>query len=148
VTGSQTRTINEVQDEIIAELAAKADRLARYEYLIALGRRFTSMEKRLKTEENMIPGCLSTAWLVAEIADGRIRFAGDSESAITKGILHLLLRVLNGRPPEEAAAADLYFIERTGLRSNLSPARANGVAAIVERMRALCRNLAHSGLPG
>ncbi|MEZ4599646.1 MAG: SufE family protein [Syntrophotaleaceae bacterium] len=128
-------TINEVQDRIIVEMAACGEWFDKYEYLIDQGRKLDALEDRFRTEENLIPGCQSRVWLHAEGIYGKIRFSADSDTLITKGMIALLLRVLNDRPAEEICSADLYFIRETGLSTNLSPSRANGLASIVLQMK-------------
>jgi len=123
------------QDEIIGEMSGLEDWLAKYEYLVALGRELRTPENGIRTEENAIAGCQSSVWISAKLWDGRIRLAADSDAVITRGIIALLLRVLDGRTPGEVAAAELYFLDRTGLRTHLSPARANGLAAMVRKIR-------------
>ncbi len=131
-----TRPIGEVQDEIIAEMAGLEDGLERYRYLVARGRALPPQESDLRTDANAIGGCQTTVWIDADLRGGRLCLRADSDAMITRGILFLLLRVLDGRPPVEVAETDLYFLDRTGLRTHLSPARANGLAAMVQRIRA------------
>jgi cysteine desulfuration protein SufE len=128
-------TINEAQKQIIAQFAQFSDWLEKYEYLIGLGSRHAAMEQRLKTERNLLPGCQSQVWIRAELIDGRLHFEADSDSLIIRGILALLLQALNDQLPEDIATADLYFLREIGLSSNLSPSRANGVAAIIRRLQ-------------
>jgi len=129
--------INKVQDEIIEEMAVLDDWLDKYQYLIALGRDLPSPGPSFRNEENVIGGCQSSVWISADTDGARMRLRADSDSVIVRGMLALLLRVLNGRSPEEIAASDLYFLDKTGLMSNLSPSRANGLAHIVKRLRSL-----------
>ncbi len=125
-----------IQDEIVGEMAGLTDPLARYEYLVAQARALPPTDPAIRTDRNAISGCQVNVWLRAELEAGRLRLAGDSDALINKGILALLLRVLDGRTPAEIMGADLYFLDRSGLRTHLSPARANGLAAVVERIRA------------
>ncbi len=111
------------------------DWLDRYEYLIGLGQDLTPMDKKFRTAEHALPGCQSKVWIRAELEADKIVFSADSDSVIIKGILALLLQILNRRPPEAIANADLYFIQATGLDSHLSPSRANGVRSIVKRLK-------------
>jgi cysteine desulfuration protein SufE len=130
------RPSSDVQDEIIAEMAGLDDWLVKYEYLVARGRELRTPSGRIRTEENAIAGCQSSVWISAELRDGRVHLAADSDAMITRGIIALLLRVLDGQSPAEVATTELYFLDRTGLRTHLSPARANGLAAMVHRIRA------------
>ena len=133
--------INHSQDRIISEFEPLMEWFDRYEYLIKLGKSLEPMPDRFKTEENTIPGCQSTVWLRAERDGGGIRFFADGDALITRGIIALLLRVLDRRSPEDIESADLYFIDRIGLSANLSPSRANGVASIVQQMKRAAREL-------
>lgn len=130
-------TIDKIQDEIIEEMAALNDWLDKYQYLIALGRDLQSPGPSFRTEENAIGGCQSSVWISADTDGAGMRLRADSDSVIVRGMLALLMRVLNGRSPEEIAASDLYFLDKTGLMSNLSPSRANGLAHIVKRFKSL-----------
>jgi cysteine desulfuration protein SufE len=135
VNAGEQRSASVVQDEIIAEMSSLEDWLAKYEYLVARGRELCTSEDGIRTEENALAGCQSSVWIKAELHDGRVRLAADSDAMITRGIIALLLRVLDGRAPGEVARTELYFLDRTGLRTHLSPARANGLAAMVRKIR-------------
>ncbi len=124
-----------LQDEIIADFAIFDDWLDKYNYLIELGNALPPIDPAHRTEQYAINGCQSRVWLDAKMEDGRVYFSADSDAIITKGIISLLIKVLNGRTPREILDADLYFIDRVGLRENLSPTRANGLAAMVKQMR-------------
>jgi cysteine desulfuration protein SufE len=126
--------MEEVQDGIIREMSALEDRLAKYEYLVELGRALTSPEN-IRTDDNRVSGCQSQVWIRAEVEDGLLRFHADSDALITRGIIALLLRVLDGREPEQILSASLYFLEDTGLATQLSPSRANGLTAMVKEIR-------------
>jgi cysteine desulfuration protein SufE len=128
-------TIDQAQNRIIEEMASCEEWFDKYEFLIEQGKKLNVLEDRFRIEENLIPGCQSQVWLRADLIDGKLHFAADSDTQITKGIIALLLRVLNDRSPRDIAAADLYFILETGLGSNLSPSRANGLASIVRQMK-------------
>ena len=130
-------TISEAQDTIIEEFARLPDWFAKYEYIIDLGKKHNPPDDGLKDDRHALRGCQSQVWITAEVADNRISFQADSDSIIIKGILVLLLRALNNQPPAEVAAADLYFLKEIGVSTNLSPARANGLAAIVKQLRHL-----------
>ena len=128
-------TINEIQDEIIEEFQDFDDWMDRYQLLIEMGNEQEPLPEQYKTEQNLIEGCQSRVWLQADLVDGRIRFQAESDALIVKGIVALLLRVLNNQTPQDILAADLYFIERIGLREHLSPTRSNGLLAMLKQMK-------------
>ena len=120
-------TVQDVQQEIVDEFSAFDDWMDKYEYLIELGKSLPVIDEKNKQEDRLIKGCQSRVWLNTELRDGRLYFTADSDAIITKGIISLLIRVYNGRTPEEILAADNSFIDRIGLKENLSPTRANGL---------------------
>ena len=128
-------TINEIQDQIIDEFAQFGDWMERYEYLIDLGRSLGPFDERHKTPEYLIEGCQSKVWLYPSFENGIITFSADSDALITRGIVALLVRVFSGRTPAEIVDANIYFIEKIGLRENLSPTRSNGLLAMMKQMR-------------
>lgn len=129
-------TINETQDAIIDEFSEFSDWMDRYQYLIDLGNEQKPLPAEEKTDQNLIDGCQSRLWLVCEQEDdGRLYFRAESDALIVKGIVTLLIRVLSGHTPDEILGADLYFIDRIGLRENLSPTRSNGLLAMLKQMR-------------
>ena len=128
-------TINELQDEVIEEFSDFTDCMDKYQLLIDLGNEQPPLDERYKTESNLIDGCQSRVWLQADLVDGKIRLTAESDALIVKGIIALLIRVLNGHTPQEILDADLYFIERIGLRDHLSPTRSNGLLAMVKQIR-------------
>lgn len=128
-------TINETQDEIIEEFTALDDWMDRYQMLIDLGEEQSPLADADKTEQNLIDGCQSRVWIVCEEKDGRLHFRADSDALIVKGLVALVLQVVNDHRPDEIYAADLYFIERIGLRDHLSPTRSNGLLAMVKQIR-------------
>ena len=128
-------TINEAQDEIIGEFSVFDDWLDKYEYLIELSGSLPAIGEEHRNEQFLIRGCQSRVWVDAELRDGKIYFTADSDAIITKGIIALLIRVLSGRTPQEIVGSDLYFIDRIGLRENLSPTRANGLLAMIKQMK-------------
>lgn len=128
-------TINELQDEIIEEFSDFSDWMDKYQLLIDLGNEQAPLDERYKTESNLIDGCQSRVWLQADYENGRIRFTAESDALIVKGIIALLIRVLSGHTPDEILAAELYFIDRIGLKDHLSPTRSNGLLAMVKQMR-------------
>ena len=128
-------TINEAQDEIIGEFSVFDDWLDKYDYLIELSDALPPIDAAHRTDRYLIRGCQSRVWVDAELRDGKIYFTADSDAIITKGIIALLIRVLSGRTPQEIVDSDLYFIDRIGLRENLSPTRANGLLAMIKQMK-------------
>ncbi len=128
-------TINEAQDEIIEEFSELDDWMDRYQLLIDMGNEQQPLPAQDKTENNLIDGCQSRVWLVCEMQDGKLFFRAESDALIVKGIVTLLIRVLSGHTPEEILDADLYFIDRIGLREHLSPTRSNGLLAMLKQMR-------------
>ncbi|MBQ7870040.1 MAG: SufE family protein [Prevotella sp.] len=128
-------TINELQDEIIEEFSDFSDWMDKYQLLIDLGNEQAPLDERYKTESNLIDGCQSRVWLQADYEEGNIRFTAESDALIVKGIIALLIRVLSGHTPDEILAAELYFIDRIGLKDHLSPTRSNGLLAMVKQMR-------------
>ena len=137
-------SINEIQDEIIEEFAGFDDWMDKYQLLIDLGNEQEPLDEKDKTEQNLIDGCQSRVWLVAELIKesgdrslepGVIHFRAESDALIVKGIVALLIRVLSDHTPQEILNADLYFIEAIGLKEHLSPTRSNGLLAMVKQMR-------------
>lgn len=128
-------TINEIQDEIIEEFNQFDDWLDRYSLLIDYGNALPPMDEKYKKPENIIEGCQSRVWLNAELENGCVIFSGQSDAVLVKGIVALLINVLNNHTPEEILNCDLYFIEKIGLREHLSPTRSNGLLAMVKQMK-------------
>ena len=128
-------SINEIQDDIIAEFSDFDDWMDRYQLLIDMGSEQEPLEEQYKTEQNLIDGCQSRVWLQADFIDGMVHFRAESDALIVKGIVALLVRVLSGHTPQEILDADLYFIDRIGLREHLSPTRSNGLGAMLKQMR-------------
>ena len=128
-------TINEAQDEVIEEFSDFTDWMDKYQMLIDLGNEQQPLDERYKVESNLIDGCQSRVWLQADYHDGVIDFSAESDALIVKGIIALLIRVLSGHTPDEIIDADLYFIEKIGLREHLSPTRSNGLLAMIKQMR-------------
>ena len=129
-------TINELQDEIIEEFEA-FDWMGRYQLIVDYAKELKKhpLPEKDKTEQNKIDGCQSVVWLTCKLTDGKLYFNGDSEALLVKGIVALLMHVLSGHTPEEIVKADLYFIDRIGLREHLSPTRSNGIAAMLKQMK-------------
>ncbi len=128
-------TINEVQDTIIDEFSLFEDWMGKYNLLIDLGKDLPMIDPKFKIKDYLIEGCQSKVWLHPEFNGNRIRFTADSDAIITKGIVALLIRVLSDRTPDEIISTELYFIDRIGLRQNLSPTRSNGLLSMVRQMK-------------
>jgi cysteine desulfuration protein SufE len=131
------KSINEIQDEIIEEFELYDDWLGRYELICDYGRELKKkpMPEADKNDKNKIDGCQSTVWFTAKMQDGKIIYEGDSDALLVQGIVAMLLHVLSGHTPREIVEADLYFIDRIGLREHLSPTRSNGIAAMLKQMK-------------
>jgi cysteine desulfuration protein SufE len=128
-------TINEIQDKIIEEFALFDDWMDKYNLLIDLGKDLPVIDPKYKVKDFLIEGCQSKVWLHPEFDGNIINFTADSDAIITRGIVSLLIKVLSGRTPVEIISADLYFIDRIGLRQNLSPTRSNGLLSMVRQMK-------------
>ena len=133
--GEGRESINSLQDEIIEEFNDFDDWMDKYQLLIDLGNDQQPLPESAKTEQNLIDGCQSRVWLQADYRDGLLWFTAESDALIVKGIVALLIRVLSGHTPQEIMDADLYFIDRIGLKEHLSPTRSNGLLAMVKQMR-------------
>jgi len=129
------QTIQEKQEEIVSEFEMFDDWMAKYEYLIDLGKDLPLIKEELKTDERLIEGCQSRVWLNANCENGKMQFSADSEAIITKGIIGLLIRVLNDENPETILKTDLKFISDIGLQEHLSPTRANGLNGMIKKMK-------------
>ena len=129
-------TINETQDEIIEEFTALDDWMDRYQMLIDLGEEQAPLADADKTEQNLIDGCQSRVWIQCDYQDGKLYFTADSDALIVKGIIALLIQVISGHTPTEILDAELYFIDRIGLKDHLSPTRSNGLLAMIKQIRA------------
>ena len=130
------KTINELQDEVVAEFSDFDDWMDKYQMLIDLGNDLDTLDDKYKTEQNLIDGCQSRVWLQCDEVDGRLVFTADSDALIVKGIIALLIHVLSNHTPKEILDADLYFIDKIGLREHLSPTRSNGLLAMVKQIKA------------
>jgi cysteine desulfuration protein SufE len=128
-------TINEIQDQIIDDFSCVDDWMDKYQMLIDLGNNLEPLDEQYKTPQNLIEGCQSRVWLQADYRDGLIHFSGESDAVIVKGIVSLLIQVLSDHSPEEILNADLYFIDKIGLKEHLSPTRSNGLVSMVKQMR-------------
>ena len=130
------KTINELQDEVVEEFSVFDDWMDKYQMLIDLGNDLETLDDKYKTEQNLIDGCQSRVWVQCDYADGKLVFTADSDALIVKGIIALLIQVLSGHTPKEILDADLYFIDKIGLRDHLSPTRSNGLLAMVKQIKA------------
>jgi cysteine desulfuration protein SufE len=128
-------TINEVQDKIIDEFALFDDWMDKYNLLIDLGKELPVIDPKFKVKDFLIEGCQSKVWLHPDYDGKIITFTADSDAIITRGIVALLIKVLSNRTPDEIISSDLYFIEKIGLRQNLSPTRSNGLLSMVRQMK-------------
>lgn len=128
-------TINSKQDELIEDFSFFEDWMAKYEYIIQLGKELPLIDEVYKEPEYLIKGCQSQVWLHADYVDGKVIFTADSDAIITKGLVSLMVNVLSGHTPKEITDADLYFIDQIGLKEHLSPTRANGLVSMVKQMK-------------
>lgn len=130
-------TIDEKQEEIIEEFSVYDDWMEKYEYIIDLGKDLPLIDEAKKTDDRLISGCQSQVWLDAEVKDGKIHFTADSDAIITKGIIALLVHVMNHETPEDIIKSNLYFIDKIGLKEHLSPTRSNGLLSMVTKIKML-----------
>ncbi len=128
-------TLQEIQEEIISEFDVFDDWMDKYEYIIDLGKELPIIDPLKKTDDRLIEGCQSKVWLDATVVDGKMQFTADSDAIITKGIIGLLIRVMNEQSPEAVATADLFFIQKIGLQEHLSPTRSNGLIGMVKKLK-------------
>ncbi len=129
-------SINDMQDEVIAEFSDFDDWMDRYQLLIDLGNEQAPLDEQYKTDQNLIEGCQSRVWLQADLQeDGTILFQAESDALIVKGIIALLIKVVSGHTPDEILDSELYFIDAIGLKEHLSPTRSNGLLSMVKQMR-------------
>lgn len=145
-----TMTINEIQESIIDEFSLFDDWMDKYNVLIDIGKELPVIDAKFKTKDYLIEGCQSKVWLHPEYEDHKILFTADSDAIITRGIISLLIKVLSSRTPDEIIGADLFFIDRIGLRQNLSPTRSNGLLAMVRQIKlyAMAYKAKDEGLTG
>lgn len=128
-------SIQEIQNEIVAEFSFFDDWTQRYEHMIELGKSLPLIEEQYKTDDYLIKGCQSKVWLFAQMKDGKVIYTADSDAIITKGIVALLVRVFSNQTPEAIVKADTKFIDEIGLKEHLSPTRANGLVSMLEEMK-------------
>lgn len=132
---SNKMSIESIQQEIISEFSAFDDWMDKYSYLIELGNELAPIDEKYKTEQNLIKGCQSQVWLNSEYKDGLLYFQGESDALIVKGLVALLLRVVDGQSASEIMNADFHFIDKIGLKEHLSPTRSNGLLAMVKQIK-------------
>jgi cysteine desulfuration protein SufE len=130
-----TDTIQEIEKEIVDEFSFFPEWMEKYEHLIDLGKNLPLIDEKFKTEDHLIKGCQSRVWLHADLDGDRIKFTADSDAVITKGIIALMIRVLNNQEPKDIVDADLAFIDEIGLKEHLSPTRSNGLVSMVKQMK-------------
>lgn len=131
------KTLKEAEDEVVDSFSMYDEWLDKYEYLIDLGKNLAPYPDSSKTDDRLIKGCQSRVWLDYQMKDGNLWFTADSDAIITKGIISLLVSIYSGRTPEEIASSDFSFIEKIGLKENLSPTRANGLASMIATIKAV-----------
>ena len=127
--------INEIQDELIEEFSLFGDWMEKYENIIQIGKELSLIEEQYKKDENLIKGCQAKVWLHAEHKKGRVYFTADSDAIITKGLVSMVVRVLSDHTPQEIVNADLYFVDKIGLREHLSVTRSNGLLSMIKQMK-------------
>ncbi len=128
-------TINEKQDELVDEFEFLTDWVDKYEQIIQIGKELPLIDESAKEDKYLIKGCQSRVWLQPELKDGKLFFLADSDAIISKGLVSLIVRVLNGHSPKEIQDADLYFIDKIGLKEHLSPTRSNGLLSMVKQIK-------------
>ncbi len=131
------KTLKEAEEEVVDSFSMYDEWLDKYEYLIDLGKNLAPYPDSSKTDDRLIKGCQSRVWLDYQMKDGKLWFTADSDAIITKGIISLLVSIYSGRTPEEIASSDFSFIEKIGLKENLSPTRANGLASMIATIKAV-----------
>ena len=129
-------TINEIQNEIVDEFSEVDDWMDRYGMIIDLGNSLPPIDEKYRTPEHLIEGCQSRVWINAELTpEGKVHYTADSDAIIVKGIISLLVKVLDNQTPDDILSADLHFIDEIGLSEHLSPTRSNGLLAMLKQMR-------------
>lgn len=131
------KSLKEAEDEVVDSFSMYDEWLDKYEYLIDLGKNLAPYPDSSKTDDRLIKGCQSRVWLDYQMKDGKLWFTADSDAIITKGIISLLVSIYSDRTPEEIASSDFSFIEKIGLKENLSPTRANGLASMIATIKAV-----------
>lgn len=130
-----TKSIHQIQEEIVEEFALFDTWDDKYEYIIDMGKKLTPLADAYKTEANKIKGCQSTVWMVSEYSDGRVSYRAESDAVIVKGLVSMLIRVLSGHTPKEIVESELYFIDAIGMKQHLAQTRSNGLLAMVKQMK-------------
>ncbi len=128
-------TIDQAQEQIVEEFSVFADWMEKYTYLIDLSKELQGFKEEYRNGNNLIKGCQSQVWLQDEYKEGKITFYADSDAIITKGMIALLVRVLSDRTPDEIATAELWFVDKIGLKTHLSPTRSNGLISMIKQMK-------------
>jgi cysteine desulfuration protein SufE len=128
-------TINEIQDELIEEFSLFGDWMEKYENIIQIGKELPLIEERYKKDGNLIKGCQAKVWLHADYKNEIVMFTADSDAIITKGLVSMVVRVLSNHTPEEIVHADLYFVDKIGLKEHLSMTRSNGLLSMIKQMK-------------
>jgi len=128
-------TISETEQQIIDEFSVFDDWIDKYNYLIETGKSLKMIDPKYKVQNNLISGCQSRVWLHASYEDGRIHFSADSDAVITKGLISLMIRVLDGQTPDDILNAKLEFVDQIGLKEHLSPTRSNGLVSMIKQMK-------------
>ena len=128
-------SISEIEAQIVSEFSLFEDWMDRYNHLIEMGKGMKIIDEKYRVQNNLINGCQSRVWLHAAYEGGKVYFSADSDAVITKGLVSLMTRVLNGQSPDDILNAELGFIEKIGLKEHLSPTRSNGLAAMVKQMK-------------
>jgi len=131
------KTLSEIENEIVEDFSMYEEWLDKYEYLIDLGKNLEPYPESSRTDDRLIKGCQSRVWLDSKFEDGKIYFSADSDAIITKGIISLLISIYSGRTPEEILSSDFSFIDKIGLKENLSPTRSNGLVSMISTIKAL-----------
>ena len=128
-------TINEIQDELVDDFSLFGEWEDKYGYIIQMGKELPLIDAQYKKDENLIKGCQSRVWLHTDYKDGKVIFTGDSDAIITKGLIAMVIKVLSGHTPEEITNADLYFVDKIGLKEHLSVTRSNGLVSMIRQMK-------------
>lgn len=133
--------INDIQNQLIEEFEMMEEWTDKYDYIIQLGKELPPMDESLKTDDRLIKGCQARVWLDAKADEkGILHFQADSDAIITKGLIAMVVRVLNNQPAQAIAQADLYFVDKVGLRSHLSSTRSNGLSSMIQQIKLLAVN--------
>jgi cysteine desulfuration protein SufE len=127
--------IDEIQAQIIEEFSVFDDWMDKYEYLIELGRDLEPYDPKYRTDKYLIEGCQSRVWVYGIKENDVVKYFADSDAIITKGMISLLIRVLSNQKPSDIVNSELYFVEKIGLKDNLSPTRSNGLVAMIKQMK-------------